>query len=160
MDKTLELKLVEKFPKLLTDYKCDPKESCMAFGMECDDGWYKVVYNTLDRLNKIRELADLEINIAQIKEKFGRLRIYVHMIECEDRVVADIVWAIINDAETFSENVCEVTGEYGSMCKRGSWYKTLSYDTVNKENSEYEEYSPVEERVKRVWDFRKKKDEK
>ena len=160
MKEELELKLVEKFPELLKDYKGAPHETCLAFGLECDDGWYKVVYNTLDRLNKICELADLEINIAQIKEKFGRLRIYVHMIECEDRVVADIVWAIINDAETFSENVCEVTGEYGSMCKRRSWYKTLSYDLVNKENSEYSEYEPVDERVKKVWDFRKKKDEK
>lgn len=155
MNEKLELKLVERFPKLLRDYRGSPHETCLAFGIECGDGWNGLIHDTLTRLQKMVECApDLDIRIAQVKEKFGGLRIYVTM-ECDDRVVADIVYAILHDAESASSNICEVTGAYGDLCKRGVWYKTLSFDEVNREGSEYADYEPAEGRIKKVWEFRK-----
>jgi hypothetical protein len=154
MDEALELKLVEKFPKLLTDYKCDPKESCLAFGMECDDGWYILIHDYLTQVTKMCELdKSITANIQQIKEKFGKLRIYTYIDGC-DEITKDIIYSLAHYAEEKSANVCEVSGNYGSLCHSGSWYKTLSYDAVKAEGSNYSDYVPADQITAASWERR------
>lgn len=43
MRKQLELKLVEKYPEIFRDYNGNIQETCMAWGMECGDGWYHII---------------------------------------------------------------------------------------------------------------------
>ena len=40
MTDELEKKLIEKYPKIFADCGKDETVSCMAFGLECGDGWY------------------------------------------------------------------------------------------------------------------------
>jgi hypothetical protein len=150
MKKELEKKLVEKYPKILTDYGGNPMETCMAWGIECDDGWY----NLLDKcLGKIQHLCDLvsykgeeyQIVASQIKEKYGTLRFY-YSGTSSDRIADDIVDDIITEAENESARVCENTGADGTVCRRGSWYRTLSYEEARKNN-----YVACNEQTEEYW---------
>jgi len=154
MDETLELKLVEKFPKLLTDYKRDPEESCLAFGIECDDGWYILIHDYLAKVNKMCELdKSITVEIQQIKEKFGKLRIY-NSIGGGDEITKQIIYDLAHYAEEVSSNVCEISGNYGSLCHSGSWYKTLSYGAVIAEGSKYSGYVPADKITASSWERR------
>lgn len=156
MKKELELKLVEKYPKILADYGGNPMATCMAWGIECDDGWYELVDTCL---GKIQHLCDLvsaqgekyQIVASQIKEKYGTLRFYYGGTG-GDRVADDIVDDIISEAERQSARTCENTGEEGTVCHRGSWLRTLSYAEARKNG-----YVACDEETEKYW---KTKDEK
>lgn len=60
-----------------------------------------------------------QVKIAQYKEKFGGLRIYV---DGRDKDVD----GMIRFAEYLSGKTCQETGEAGDLCKKGTWYTTLS----------------------------------
>jgi len=44
--------LWEKFPLLYADRNESLKRSLMGFGFECDDGWYKIIYELSEKLEK------------------------------------------------------------------------------------------------------------
>ena len=81
--------------------------------LECQDGWKKLI----DPLIETCRLADVEIR--QIKEKFGGLRFYVGVGGSVDLHNA------IDAAERQSYKVCEYCGEDGSPRWDLSWVKTL-----------------------------------
>lgn len=93
------------------------KESLMAFGLECQDGWYKLIYKLCEDLEKLNQPAEFEI--IQIKEKFGSLRVYAHnaALGSEDLII---------EAELASLTICEYCGKPDS-CERNirSWLITL-----------------------------------
>lgn len=62
------------------------------------------------------ELEALPV-IAQIKEKFGTLRFYVHN-------GSDRVYDLIDFAEGMSAVTCEVCGKPGTLDKNSGWVKT------------------------------------
>lgn len=43
MKPELENKLFEKYPKIFRQKDLPPNQSCMCFGIECGDGWYKIL---------------------------------------------------------------------------------------------------------------------
>ena len=64
MNKELELKLVEKYPKILKEYGGDPKQTCMAFGIETSgDGWYNFLHkypcHKIDKCLFFREIVGM-----------------------------------------------------------------------------------------------------
>lgn len=125
MTKSLELKLMGRFPKLLVDMYGSPRETCMAYGIACDDGWYDLIYNLCEELQGWSDVYGSQIVATQIKEKFGGLRFYVKI----DGEAKENVWrevnTIISKYEDLSLETCELTGGYGEMCKRGFLMKTL-----------------------------------
>lgn len=74
------------------------------------------------------------VKIDQVKEKFGELRFYY---TGGDKEVAGMV----RFAEYLANQTCEVSGERGELCIRGSWYKTLSETIRNTQL--YQGYVPV-----------------
>lgn len=156
MTEELELKLVERFPNLCVDYKGDPHVTCFAFGFECCDGWYDLIYDTLCKLDFFSQISGVDITIAQIKEKFGELRIYYNpldmslLTEDKGRFAQNIINDIIDNAATTSKNTCEVSGKQGTLCSKGSWYKALCYDIV-RNTEEYKEFIPVSEWMEAFW---------
>lgn len=88
---------------------------------ECDKGWYNLIDNCLNDIQKYLDTYKPEFRhdfkVEQIKEKWGSLRIYVFP---SDEKIEDI----IKYYETMSEITCEVCGEAGKL--RGThWFKTL-----------------------------------
>jgi hypothetical protein len=59
------------------------------------------------------------VKVAQYKEKYGGLRFYIDGGD-------ENVQGMIRFAEYLCGKTCQDTGEAGDLCKKGSWYATLS----------------------------------
>lgn len=98
------------------------------FGIECGKGWeslYRPIMTHIDELNKT---LDEKIEVSQIKEKFGGLRIYLTRYTEELR-------EMIADAEDKSYNMCENCGKEAKRRNRNGWIYTMCdecYDEMNK----------------------------
>jgi hypothetical protein len=95
MKHELETKLKEDFPILYTQMKnADCRRSCMAFGIECGDGWFDIIYDLSKQIEEFNKTVEEEEQIiaAQVKEKFATLRFYTQGYN-------DKVSAMITEAE-------------------------------------------------------------
>ena len=106
MNQELDKKLCEKYPNIFKNRYNKPTDSPISFGIECGDGWYKVidmlclaasnVYSTsiyVDAEDGIKlglkpneynkeyyfGIESPQVIADQIKEKFGSLRFYYHL---------------------------------------------------------------------------------
>lgn len=156
MKEELQLELVKKYPKILKDCGKSPMESCMSFWIECDDGWYKLLDECMEKLQYFCDLCskdgnELQVVVNTVKEKYGDLRLYVDVYG-GDNVQNSIIDNIIYEAERKSRNTCEVTGQNGVLCKRGGWFKILCREEARKHG-----YVACCEETEKYW---KTKDEK
>ena len=156
MNKELELELVKKYPKILSEYGGDPTQTCMSWGIEHDTGWFKLLDECMAKLQYFCDLCskdgeEVQVVASQIKEKFGTLSFYTSVYG-GDNIQHDIIDDIIDTAERKSAYTCEVTGEHGEPCKKGGWYRTLSYEQARKDG-----YVACKESTEEYW---KEKDEK
>lgn len=119
MQKELELKLVEKYPKLFQDYGGDMRETCMVWGCECGDGWYLILDELFEELSKYPEII-----LVQVKEKFGTLRVYTTGVLVEH---SDEVEYHIERAYDKSSRTCEDCGEQGKL-RTDDWFRVTCYD--------------------------------
>jgi hypothetical protein len=160
MNKELELQLVKKYPKILKDYKGDAMQTCMAWGMEHEDGWFDLLDKCMEKLQYFCDLCfyksgiEVQVVATQIKEKFGTLSFYTNVYNANS-TEHSIIDNIIDAAEIKSAHTCEVTGKEGTICKRGGWYKTLSYEQARKDN-----YVACNESTEAYWKEKDAKGEK
>ena len=110
MKKNLQANLCKKYPSLFQQHINHDKKSTMPFGIETDDGWYKLI-DTLCMVIKKVETGDLPTQIIQIKQKFGGLRFYVGKANAE-------VFGAIRMAEEMSYNICEHCGSTDNVKRR------------------------------------------
>jgi len=115
MKKELELKLLEKYPKLFQDYGGDPRKTCMAWGMAHGNGWLEILEKACEKIK------DTGTVFTQIKEKFGMLTIYY----TAPNEVHDFVSDVIRKAESKSLEICEQCGSKGKRTNDGGWLRTL-----------------------------------
>jgi hypothetical protein len=142
MTEKLELLLVKKYPKILKNYHGNRHQSCMAWGFEFQDGWYKLAEETLDKLNLISIVTGFDIVLDQSKEKFSALRTYWHLENTESKYIGrwqDIIDDVMDMAEHKSRNICEICGQYGQCCNKGYWVKTLCKEDAKKLGYKYKE---------------------
>ncbi|MFV8275804.1 hypothetical protein [Mycobacteroides abscessus] len=79
------------------------------------DGWVSLMTELHAALVEVSP----DFSYAQIKQKWGELRVYVSGATAEAR---DLIAA----AEVASRTVCEMCGEPGKPCSsRGGWYRAL-----------------------------------
>jgi len=134
MTEELDKKLCTDFSELFRNRNKSPRESCLAFGFECGDGWYQLIYALCMVLQYIlernRDIIPDGIIVDQVKEKFGTLHFYISYqfnTNADDSRVDRIVSAInsaIYYAETLSSITCEVCGKLGSV-RDTSWVQCL-----------------------------------
>lgn len=135
MKRELEDQLVRQYPKILQECRGDSRKTCMAYGIECSDGWFQLLNVGMKHLQRICQISELELVAKQIKQKFGTLRFYYEItksansnkvpIQVQERA-SKLIAAVISDMEDQSAFICEETGANGKLTKRGAWYKTLS----------------------------------
>lgn len=120
MNKENTERLLNDFPLLYSDKDAPLIKSLMAFGFECGDGWFDLIYDLSKKIeNKnIQFFADGDeehlVKAVQIKEKFGGLRFYTNFY-FED------VEEWIKEAEDKSERTCENCGKLGSIKSKHGW---------------------------------------
>lgn len=114
MRKDLQDKLYAKYPGLFAQKDLPMTETGMCWGVECGDGWFKIIDEACEELSKLQG-----IQFSQVKEKFGGLRLYLDTYD--EGGVAD---KIIHKAEKESYKTCENCGKPGKPNKSG-WISTL-----------------------------------
>jgi hypothetical protein len=118
-----EIDLAIRYPLALSEMRWPSvplgKRSTRAlarWGIECRAGWRQVVVSILDRLEAEIEAQPLDrrdgYRIVQIKEKLGRLTVYL----ASEPTAA--MWTAISEASDQSSRVCEVCGEPGELAER------------------------------------------
>ena len=123
MDQQLQNQLFEKYPHLFTNKDKDIMSSCMAWGIECNNGWYDIISSVCwmikqhednDRWQtEFKQKTDPEykseyypVKFDQIKEKYGGLRMYFSGGD-------EYVEGLVSMAEAISYKTCEVCGNKG-----------------------------------------------
>ena len=84
-------------------------------GLECGDGWFKIIWNLCHEIQSLNPSPEFEV--TQVKEKFATLRF------CINNGIQDIYDAI-DRAEHLSAVTCEECGADG-RCRGGGWLRTL-----------------------------------
>ncbi len=117
MDKKFEDKIFKDFPDLFPGGRnVNPEHSLICFGLECDSGWYSLIYELCESITKInKEKTTIAV---QVKEKFGGLRFYVDGGNEE-------IYDLIRKAEDKSFHICEKCGSSGFLRQDLFWWKTL-----------------------------------
>jgi hypothetical protein len=80
------------------------------------NGWHGLVDETYDLLEPH------EIEVTQVKEKFGQLRIYTGIMTKE---VSDELDPKIWEIESRSMSVCECCGQPAEQRTKGGWLKSI-----------------------------------
>ena len=127
----LEQQLVSNYPNLFKQYGGDPKDTCLAFGIECGDGWYHLIdtlcgtiQSEVDWINRLWPELDFSCSAVQVKEKLGELRFYYEFFYKTDlpdekmKVLTgsmDRIAGMTFLAENMSETICE---RCGGKCER------------------------------------------
>jgi hypothetical protein len=112
----LEQKLYEDFPTLFANR--ESKGSCMAFGVECGDGWHGIIRSACSEIAaREKHTGSPSFQFTQVKEKWGALRLYYHGGD-------DYCEGVIAMAEAVSAVTCEQCGSAGER-RGGGWIMTL-----------------------------------
>lgn len=121
MQKILEEKLVNDFPTLFRQWHLSPERSCLGRGIECWDGWYRIIYDLCQRLVDLK--LDDFVEFAQIKQKFAVLNVYLESKHKHILIPKD-AYALVSRATYQSEVICEICGERGKK-RLGAYLLTL-----------------------------------
>jgi hypothetical protein len=117
MNDELDKKLVNAHPLLYRDRGKSEYETCMYWGFECGDGWFDLIWDLSQKLEKlILKIKDENPTVdekylptaSQVKEKFGGLRFYMS-------TETDEMSEAIRKAENKSYTTCEMCGKVGIL---------------------------------------------
>lgn len=137
----LEEKLVKEFPFLEENSEQLEEDKInnlyLAFGCECDDGWYELLKEMFQEVVNRYEAAGLpvDLEVLQIKEKFAELRVYYSFKQGNnqaDQELRDDIDKIIETYENKSNTICENCGAEGELRKAGYRMKTLGAQCYDK----------------------------
>jgi hypothetical protein len=112
--------LIARYPAMFVEY---PDYSSGYPGV--DDGWRDLVETAVERLATIlRERPGTSLVIDQIKEKFGRLRLYSHGSYMADAETREREGHVVDLAGARSACTCEICGAEGRLYDRHGWLST------------------------------------
>jgi hypothetical protein len=156
MDNNIQQMLYNKYPKLFRQKDLSAQETCMCWGISCGKGWFKIIDEACEKLQKLADENGVSIEFVQVKEKFAELRLYTDIIYPDGHklhtTVVDIagvgsfikeepeqIWKdvqrIVGDAGEKSLNTCETCGEPGKP-REGGWVVTLCDEHAKKSEKE------------------------
>ena len=119
MDIKLQERLFKKYDYMFRERHLDMNQSPMFWGIQCGNGWIKVIDKMCSKIQKHLNKNYIEdFAITTIKEKFGLLRVYANYGD-------DAIDKIIDDAEKESGKTCEACGKKGKISKHQGWLSCL-----------------------------------
>jgi len=190
MSPELDKQLCEKYPDIFANRYESPDKSCLSFGLEVGDGWYNLIdvlcealtysFTTSVQIDEedgkrlgVKPYTDKDgsamyffhveppqVVADQVKEKFGSLRFYYHLVYAKDNIslletkkypdlesvnkrYADYFSGVVHFADVASERTCEVSGAEGEMHSRNGWFKVLNKQLASEEK--FKDYKLVNE---------------
>lgn len=118
MTKELQQKLYDKYPTLFANKDESPKETCLCWGIEANDGWFSLIDKMCQKIMEVD--INKEVRFEQVKEKYATLRVYLESYNIEE------VEKIIEEAEIESSKTCEFCGKKrGAKLRKEDWLVTL-----------------------------------
>lgn len=133
MHKDLVAKLRADFPLLMHQGE---DNSFTRFGLEVGVGWYPLIYELFGICEDIQQRTGRAVQISQIKEKFGSLRLYIGLPV--DLMEDDLIEAIF---ESLSTKTCDICGEPGTLgsadgywCTRCPDHRDMGAYSIEEEN--------------------------
>lgn len=148
MTKELEDKLYADFPDMFADRLLPESQTCMCQGCTCGDGWYHIIRFLCKDLEVMKKMYDFVFRFAQVKEKFGTLRLYyriefgptwIEKASSEEQFVREKIHDRVSMVEHISGIVCEECGITGAVRRGGSWIRTLCDTCEQKRRTKHEE---------------------
>ena len=101
-----------------------PMHPFELFGIEHGYGWDGLTLPIIEEIRRYNEKnPDNKIYINQIKEKWGRLEIYISES-------VDYLDKMILKAGNESKHICELCGARGRLLKINDWYMTLCEEHI------------------------------
>jgi len=119
MKDELQKQLFEKYPRIFRQKDLSMRETCMCWGIACDDGWYWLIDHLCSQLQWDTDRNNYpQVEAIQVKEKFGGLRFYVNGAN-------DSQYGTIEFAEFLSVDICEKCGSVDEVTQTKGWIKSL-----------------------------------
>lgn len=110
MRRELEQTLKDTFPQIFRDMWGDPKLTCMAWGCDTGEGWYKLIYELCTNIQRqLDENPEPDFKFEQVKQKFGYLTVY------HSGTVNDSIYRLVDYAAEESVHICEQCGSEESV---------------------------------------------
>lgn len=175
MNKRLDNYLCKKYPRIFADRNKPMTETCMCWGVSCQNGWFFLIDNLcysiqayIDNHNewvekygeKCKEIVEKDkgslddsyskkipqVVADQVKEKLGGLRFYYHGGD-------ELIQGMVRLAESLSYRICENCGIYNETVNRNSngWIKTTCPNCTKKEDMESHTQNKRTELIK-LWE--------
>ena len=130
MDKKLQDKLYKKYPKIFKDRNRSIRESCMGWGIDTGNGWYKILDILCSLLQwDTDENKYPQVVASQVKEKYGGLRFYTNGEN-------DTQHGMIKFACALSELTCEECGSMTDVTQTSGWIVTLCPEHMKAYNTQ------------------------
>jgi len=138
MDKELDDYLCNKYPKIFVERTLPPIRSCMGRGFEHGNGWFillDILFSNIQEYIDYTNSHNIQNNeflvpqfiALQVKEKFGRLRVYYTPTD------NTYILGLINMASDMSSHICEICGASGAdVGTTSEWIRTLCRKCANK----------------------------
>ena len=117
MNKINSQYLLGRYPKLYQGYNLPMTETCMCWGFECGDGWFRLIDQLSADIMELDKQDGTTTIAVQVKEKYGGLRFYI-------QGGSDAAYEAIEKAEALSLKTCEMCGEPGKL-RGASWVTTM-----------------------------------
>ena len=95
------------------------------FNVECGKGWNNIIQPLFDYIEQYNKEHDDKIEVLQVKEKFGSLRFYTNFFDNK-------LGEMIEDAESESNETCELCGSKEKVGKTFGWITTCCQDCAKK----------------------------
>jgi hypothetical protein len=108
--------LLDRYPKLYQGYNFPMTVTCMCWGFDTGDGWFKLIDKLSAGITALDEKNGTQTIAVQVKEKFGGLRYYIES-------GSDAIHDLIDKAEDESFRTCEQCGKPGGL-RGGGWVST------------------------------------
>jgi hypothetical protein len=144
MNEKLQTKLAEAYPTIFKNIGGDETKTCMAHGIQCNDGWYDLLDTLCYTMQQHCDVANtryitetdkyefvvegdpeyVQVVAAQVKEKLGTLRFYVDGGDAATE-------GMIQMAEQMSGRICELCGSPAKTSRDSGWLHNTC-DACNK----------------------------
>jgi hypothetical protein len=118
MQESLEKRIFDRFRFFHPEN--DVTKSLMRYGFQCHDGWFDLLWNLFEEVEKIVDSKD-DFEILQVKSKNGVLRIWTK--DCPS--ISGLINNVVKNAVEKSGRTCEICGEVGSKRIIKGWIWTL-----------------------------------